>query len=157
MKQKKNKEEEELKFVKEGLERCTAIMKEQDKEFDQDKWFYYHFIPTIKSLRDFYRKKKYNKEAKQMTKYIRAFKILERLEKKDNAFLSIWLDDKTRVKSKRETGMGRLIEEKTDLKKWKKEECRIVDGLDGITSINFCGLSLEIPTKKVKYLEENKK
>jgi len=150
-KEKKTKIQEQLEFVNSQLE--SSIMAKKDGL--DDIWFYHRFLPAIKGLRNYYRMKKLNKEAKEMTKYLRVFRKLSDKEKYENIRLTLFCYEDTKlVKS---DALSPEITEKYPKKDWDKEGFKILDRLDGITEIMFMGLNIEVPTKFVKYLEEVKK
>lgn len=149
--EKKTKIQEQLEFVNMQLE---SSLKAKEDGLD-DIWFYHRFLPAIKGLRNYYRMKKLNKEAKQMTKYFKVFKKLADEEKYNNIRLTLFCYEDTKlIKS---DALSPEITEKYPKKDWDKEGFKILDRLDGITEINFMGLNIEVPTKIVKYLEEVKK
>ena len=152
-KQGSTKKEDVLKKVKEQLE--GTILAYQDTK--DDLWLFHHLIPAIKGLEEHAKLSKNKKDVEQFRKYRKAFTMLLKEEKKNFARLSLFLGDETKIKDRRKENMGKQIEEKTDLRKWKGEVCTITDRLDGVTEISFSGLNFEIPSKKVKYLEEVRK
>lgn len=112
----------------------------------------YKILGAINNIMIYCEKSKRLSFIKDFQKQEEIFKKILEKRKKQYSYLSIFLNEKTKIE--RNDGLGNHIEEEIDLNKWKKERCNIINNLDKTTEINFCGLNLRVPTKIVHYQEE---
>jgi hypothetical protein len=141
--------------TKEGiykLNTAIVLLKEASKSQTEEERIGKYLGVTL-NLIDFCKNINNEGYAKKFEEQAKILKIVLNARKKTHAFLSIFLDDKTRIQYW-EKGLAPNIQEEYDLTKWKKETCTITEKQDGTTEISFFGLLLRLPTKKVKYQEE---
>ena len=152
MAKKKQKRTTDKDRAKWALERALDNLKEAVKSPTETEQLQ-ELVGTTLNLSEYCEKSKQEEYAKKFKQYSKVFESVLKLRSKTHAHLHIFLDDKTKIKRTRY--LSPEISEDYDLKRWK-ETCNITDKLDGTTEINFFGLQLVVPTKKVNYLEEVK-